>query len=77
MKTSSSIAFINLSKIDYFLEKVDGSDLETAAYYQQFVIQNILAEPTIALDIRQRTADRLNQINRLLALSRLDGEESY
>ena len=55
------------------LEKVD---VVTSARYRQLA-QAILADPTVNEALRQNIAERLEQANHLLAISSVEGDESY
>lgn len=68
-KPSPNTVYENLNS----LEKVD---VVTSARYRQLA-QAVLADPTVSEELRQNIAERLGQANHLLALSSVDGDESY
>ncbi|ACK70120.1 conserved hypothetical protein [Gloeothece citriformis PCC 7424] len=58
------------------LDKIDQVDSVTGAIYRERA-QDVLATPTIALQLRKAIAERLSQMNQLLMLKTVDGEDSY
>ncbi|WP_013323121.1 hypothetical protein [Gloeothece verrucosa] len=58
------------------LDKIEQVDSVTGAVYRERA-QDILATPSIALQLRKAIADRLCQINQLLMFKTVDGEDSY
>jgi hypothetical protein len=58
------------------LDKIDRVDPVTGAIYRQRA-QEVLATPSIALKIRKAIAERLAQVNQLLSLKTVSGEDSY
>lgn len=58
------------------LEKIDQVDLVTGAVYREQA-QEVLATPSIALNLRRAIAERLNQANQQLAMQTVGSEDSY
>ncbi|MCU0535775.1 MAG: hypothetical protein MUD14_17950 [Hydrococcus sp. Prado102] len=63
-------------KICAELERLDRVDTVTGAVYRKQA-QDILADTSIALKIRQAIADRLFQANRRLGTTTTGNEDSY
>jgi hypothetical protein len=66
------VIYENLS----LLENIDHSDPTTSASYRHLA-QNVVADPSIALNWREMIADKLNQANALLAQTTSDKQDSY
>ncbi len=66
----------SLDNIELELNQIDQGDPVLSAIYREKA-QEILATPTIALQVRKAIAERLSQINQLLTLKTSGAEDSY